>query len=132
MESLNHSNNRSYQISQLCESVAICEALAGDRFNWGNGTETHPAFLVYLGCRQDEVPAYIKTLNTFYRCCWCEIRQPKHLKEFEAEIKIRGMQRYTDTQAWGLDYLVESEEAKHLGCDYDEYIYYATGYLPRW
>ena len=121
-----------YQISQLCESVAICEALAGDRFKWGNGTEIHPAFLVFLGCDKDEVPGYIKTLNTLYRCCWCEIRQPKHLKSFEAEIKIRGMVRYSDTNAFGLDYLVESEGAKHFGCDYDEYLYYTSGVMQRW
>ena len=62
MNILKHSP--SYQIQKLAESVAICEAFAGDRFKWGNGTETHPAFLVYLGCDKDEVPAYIKTLNT--------------------------------------------------------------------
>ena len=125
MISLNHFNNRSYQISQLCESVAICEALAGDRFNWNNSTETHPAFLVYLGCRQDEVPGYIKTFNIFYRCCWCEIRQPKYLKKFEAEIKIREMQRESDSYAFGLDDLLKSEEAKHFGSDY------TTGVMQR-
>jgi hypothetical protein len=44
----------SFQITQLAESVAICESLARERFNWNNG----------------------------------------------------------------LDYLVESEQAKHFGCDY--------------
>jgi hypothetical protein len=118
MTILNQSANQSYQISQLGESVAICEALAGDHFNWNNGTETSPAFLVYVGCRQDEVPGYIKTFNIFYRCYWCEIRQPKYLKEFEAEIKIRGMQRESDSYAFGLDDLLKSEEAKHFGSDY--------------
>ncbi len=82
-----------FEVTKLCQSVAICEALVGDRFYWKNATETEPAFIVYLGCKQDEVPAYIKTFNTFYRIEWCEVRQSKHLLEFEAEIKIRGMQR---------------------------------------
>ena len=113
MSILKHSPHQSFRVTQLCKSVAICEAFAGDRFNWNNGTETHPAFLVYLGCRQEEVPGYIKTFNIFYRCYWCEIRQPKYLKEFEAEIKVRGMQRESDSYAFGLDDLLQSEEAKH-------------------
>ena len=132
MSQQDYSKHQSFQIQKLAESVAICEALAGDRFNWGNGTETDPAFLVYLGCKQDEVAGYIKTLNTFYRCCWCEIRQPKHLSGFEAEIKIRGMQRESDTYAFGLDYLVESQQAKHFGCNDDLYDYYTTGVMQRW
>ena len=122
----------SFKIVQLCQSVAICEALKGDKHGWGNATETQPAFVTYLGCKKDEVAGYIKTFNTFYRCYWCEIRQPKYLSGFEAEIKIGGMQREADTHAFGLDYLLESEEAKHIGCNYDEYQYYTTGVMQRW
>ena len=122
----------SFKVTQLCESVAICEAVKGDRHGWGNATETEPAFITYLGCKKDEVAGYIKTLNIFYRCYWCEVRKPKYLKGFEAEIKIRGMQRYSDTNAFGLDYLVESEQAKHFGADFDEYQHYATGVMQRW
>jgi len=130
----------SFKVTQLCASVAICEAIKGgaaalasrDRYGWGNGTETEPAFLVYLGCKKDEVKGYIRTLNTFYRCEWCEVRSPKHLKGFEAEIKIRGMQRYTDCNTWGLDHLVESQEWKEFGCSEEEYNHYTTGYMPRW
>jgi hypothetical protein len=111
----------SFNVTQLCKSVALCEAFVGDRFNWNNSTETHSAFLVYLGCSQDEVPSYIKTFNIFYRCYWCEIRQPKYLTEFEAEIKVRGMQRESDSYAFGLDDLLKSEEAKHFSCDYHQY-----------
>lgn len=125
------SPNGSFKVTQLCESVAICEA-PKDPHGWGNATDTEPAFMVYVGCKKDEVKGYVQTFNTFYRTEWCEVRKSKHLKGFEAEIKIRGMQRYSDTSAFGLDYLVESEEAKHFGADYDEYNYYATGYLPRW
>ncbi|MBE9170870.1 hypothetical protein IQ238_26275 [Pleurocapsales cyanobacterium LEGE 06147] len=122
----------SFKVTQLCVSVAICEAVNGDRYGWGNSTETEPAFMVYLGCSQKEVASYIKTFNTFYRCEWCEVRKPKHLQGFEAEIKIRGMQRYSNANAFGLDYLVECEESKHFGADEDEYNYYTTGYMPRW
>ena len=94
---------RSFQIPQLAPRVAICEA-SEDIHNWENATEDEPAFLVYLGCQADEVEGYIKTLNTFYRCYFCEVRKPKHLKDFEAEIKVRGMQRYSDSNAFGLDY----------------------------
>ncbi len=122
----------SFKVTQLCQNVAICEATKEDRHNWGNATETEPAFLVYLGCSEAKISGYLKTINTFYRCSWSEIRKPKYLKNFEAEIKIRGMQRYADTHAFGLDYLVESESAKHIGCNSDEYDYYATGYQTRW
>jgi len=44
--SILESAHQSFQVSQLCESVAIGEALAGDHFNWGNGTETNPAMEV--------------------------------------------------------------------------------------
>jgi hypothetical protein len=130
--SLKVSPHGSFKVSQLCKNVAICEAVKGDRHNWDNATETEPAFLVYLGCNEAEISGYLKTINTFYRCSWSEIRKPKYLSEFEAEIKIRGMQRYADSSAFGLDYLVESESAKHIGCNSDEYNYYTTGYMPRW
>ena len=122
----------SIKVTQLSKSVAISEERKGDRFNWGNGTESEPAFLVYLGCREEEISGYLKTLNTFYRCSWSEIRKPKYLRELTAEIKIRGMQRYSDSQALGLDYLIESESAKQIGCDPEEYDYYTTGVRAHW
>ncbi len=78
----------SFKVTQLCESVVICEAIKGetfgsrlrDRHNWGNGTETEPPFLVYIGCSEAEISGYLKTINTFYRCSWSEIRKPKHLR----------------------------------------------------
>lgn len=39
MTILTKSLNQSFRVTQLCESVAICEALASDRFNWNNGGE---------------------------------------------------------------------------------------------
>jgi hypothetical protein len=122
----------SFKVTQLCESVAICEAVKGDRYNWGNGTDTEPAFVTYLGCQRKELEGHVKTLKTFYRCELCEVRQPKYLKEFEVEIKIRGMQRESDTHAWGLDDLVKSQELREMCCDSDEYDYYTTGTQQRW
>ena len=113
-QKLNVLSYGSFKVSQLSKSVAICEAIKSDRHNWGNATETEPAFIVYLGCNEAEISGYLKTINTFYRCYWNEIRKPKYLKNFQAEIKVSGMQRYADTHAFGLDYLVESESAKHI------------------
>ena len=110
--SLKVSPHGSFKVSQLCKRVVICEALKGDRYEWGNATETEPAFLVYLGCTEAELSGYLKTINTFYRCEWCEVRKPKYLTDFTAEIKIRGMQRYADTHAFGLDSLVNTESLK--------------------
>ena len=129
---MKESQHGSFKLTQLCQSVVIYEALNGDPLGWGNEEYDQPAFLVYLGCSQNEVKGYLKTLNTFFRIDWCEVRQPKYLSEFEAEIKIRGMQREADTYAFGLDYLLESEEAKHFGCDDDLYEYYTTGVMQRW
>ncbi len=52
---LKTSKHGSFQVTQLCQSVAICEAVKGDRYGWGNSTDSEPAFLVYIGCKKDEV-----------------------------------------------------------------------------
>ncbi len=130
-QKLKVSPHGNFQVTQLCDSLAICEAKV-DRHNWGNATETEPAFLVYLGCRKDEVAGIIKTLNTFYQCYWCEVRKPKYLKGFEAEIKIRGVQRESDDNAYGLDYLLLRENDFDPVEDFDEINYYSTGYMPKW
>lgn len=126
------SPNGSFKVTQLCESIAICEAIKGDRNGWNNATETEPAFVTYFGCQKLEAAEYIETFLTLYRALSCEIRSPKYLKDFEAEIKICGMQRYSDMTTFGLDYLLEREQEKYFGCNYDEYLYYSSGYLPRW
>ena len=83
--------------------------------------ETISPFIVYLGCGHEEVSGYLKTLLTFYRCSDCKIKfPPQYLVQFESEIKVCGMQRYSDEVAFGLDYLIESEEVKHLGINWDE------------
>ncbi len=127
---LKTSKHGSFQVTQLCENVAICEAKIY-RHNWGNATETEPAFIVYLGCRKDEVAEKINYINNALGCYWLEIRKPKYLKGFEAEIKIRGMQRESDNNAYGLDYLIWKEN-NYEYLEEDEYNYYLTGHQPRW
>ncbi len=119
-----------FQVTKLSETVAICEAQE-DRYNWGNATEDKPAFIVYLGCKKDEVAEKIRYLNNALGCYWCEVRQPKYLKDFEAEIKIRGMQRNSDDETNGLDFLLWAENDFNY-IESDEYSYYTTGYMPRW
>lgn len=121
----------SFEVNKLCHSVAICEAVKGDRHNWGNGTDTEPAFVVYLGCKKDEVAEKIRYINNALGCYWCEVRQPKYLKGFEAEIKIRGMQRNSDEETNGLDFLLWAENDFNY-IDSDEYDALTTDYQARW
>ena len=121
----------SFKVRGLCQSVAICEAVKGDRLNWGNGTDTEPAFIVYLGCKKEEVASKIGYINNALGCYWCEVRQPKYLRNFEAEIKIRGMIRHSTEERNGLDFLVWSENDFNY-IESDEYDYYVTGHQPRW
>ena len=62
-QKLKVSPHGSFKVSQLCKSVAICEAVKGARHNWGNATETEPAFIVYLGCKKDEIAEKIAYIN---------------------------------------------------------------------
>ncbi len=106
---LEQSKHSLYRITKLADNIAICEAKRGDRYRWNNGTETDSAFITYLGCNKNEVPMWIEKLNNFYHCYWIEVRKPKHLKKFEAELKIRGMRRCSDMDSLGLDLLVKSQ-----------------------
>lgn len=107
-----------FQVNQLCESVAIRKV---------NGNHnTNPTFIVYLGCQKDEEANYLEILQDHYHCHSCEVRQPQHLKEFEVELKIQGIKRYSNSEGLGLDHLIESEQDKHFGCNYDEYLYFST------
>ena len=127
---LKTSPHGNFQITQLCQSVAICEAKK-DKHNWGNATEDKPAFLVYVGCQKEEIAEKIAYINKALSCYWCEVRKPKYLKGFEAEIKIRGMQRHSDEETNGLDFLLWSQNDFNY-IEEDEYNYYVTGHQPRW
>ena len=119
-----------FQIVPICKNIVICEARV-DRHNWGNATGNELAFLAYVGCQKNEVPRLVKTLNTFYELYWCEVRKPKYFKEYESEVKIRGMKRYSDKYGFGLDHLISSEGLDNHQISSDEYDYYTTGYMPR-
>ena len=119
-----------FQVTKLLETVAICEAQT-DRHNWGNATEDKPAFIVYLGCKKDEVAEKIRYLNNALGCYWCEVRKPKYLKDFEAEIKVRDMIRYSTEERNGLDFLLWAENDYEY-IELDEYNYYVSDYMPRY
>ncbi len=44
---LETSPHGSFQVVRLARSVAICEAVKGDRYGWGNATNSDPAFITY-------------------------------------------------------------------------------------
>ncbi len=46
MSILQKSPHQSFRVTQLAHSIAICEALNGDRYDWGNAEDDQPAFLV--------------------------------------------------------------------------------------
>lgn len=98
-----------FSIIQLSSSLAICEAYK-DIHQWGNEWEDLPAFIAYVGCNSEEVWGIVRTLKRFYRVSEddIEIRKPKYLNNSEREIKVRGLQRKTDSEAWGLDSLMMS------------------------
>ncbi|MGB5635642.1 MAG: hypothetical protein WBM86_23080 [Waterburya sp.] len=129
-QKLKVSPHGNFQVTQLSETIAICEAKE-DRHNWGNATEDKPAFIVYLGCKKDEVAEKIRYLNNALGCYWCEVRKPKYLKDFEAEIKVRDMIRYSTEERNGLDFLLWAENDYDY-IELDEYNYYVSDYMPRY
>ncbi len=82
----------SFIVTQLSENIVICEDIHNKQ-KWGNATEDKPAFMVYLGCSREEAKGTMHTFNNLYGCQWCEVRNPKYLKDFECEIKVKGMNR---------------------------------------
>jgi hypothetical protein len=99
----------SFQVTQILPDVAICEAINDDRYNWGNATEDKPAFLVYVGCSREDVAENIRYLNEALGCYFCEVRKARYLSNCEMEIKVRDMQRYSDDDRNGLDFLLWSK-----------------------
>lgn len=141
----------SFRISQICKTLAICEADTGDRYGWGNAEGSEPAFIAYLGCAKDEVAEKIRWINQTTGCYLCEVRKAKYLNT-EMEIKIRDLKRYNDEDFYGLEYIawVENgydpigydpygllEEKPVYGLktettDYDTYNYHTGGHWVRW
>jgi hypothetical protein len=112
----------SFTVTQLCENIVICEDI-NDKQGWGNATKNKPAFLVYFGCQKDEVSDYVEFFNHLYGCEWCEVRKPKYLKQFESEIKIKGMTRNS------LNYLVKKQIKSLVNFDLSDEILEAAQLL---
>ena len=73
--------------------------------------------IVYLGCNVNETEAYLRSISNYYRCRKMTVGEPKHVTGFEREIVIRGMQLKSDSDAFGLDILVNGEILKHWDKD---------------
>ena len=114
----------SFTVTQLCENIVICEDIHNKQ-KWGNATEEQPAFMVYLGCSKNEISGYVQTFNNLYGCKWCEVRKPKYLKDFECEIKVKGMSRL------GLNYLVQEQNLSDYSFDFKDEIFEAAQLLKQ-
>jgi hypothetical protein len=100
-----------FKFTELLPGLVICEALAGIH-SWNDATANTPAFLVCLGYN---VPTERDEWITKLRLVWKiegEIldRPSQRVKGYWHELKIRGMQRYSDPNVFELDYLSESQD----------------------
>jgi hypothetical protein len=105
-----------FTFTELLPGLAICEA-AQDIHRWGNGTEVEPAFLVYLGYNiPQERDEWIARLRSIWSIDTdITYRASQRVNGYWHEIKIRGMQRYSDPAVFDLDFLSES---KQYGLDF--------------
>jgi hypothetical protein len=98
-----------FEFTELLPGLVICEAIQ-DIHSWNNATANRSAFLVYLGYN---IPAERDEWISRLRLIWKidrEIvdRPSRRVNGYWQEIKIRGMQRYSDPAVFELDYLSES------------------------
>lgn len=105
-----------FKFTELLPGLVICEA-AQDIHRWGNGTEVNPAFLVYLGYNiPQERDEWIARLRSIWSIDTdITYRASQRVNGYWHEIKIRGMQRYSDPAVFDLDFLSES---KQYGLDF--------------
>jgi hypothetical protein len=98
-----------FKFTELLPGLAICEA-AQDIHHWGNSTDLDPAFLVYLGYNiPQERDEWIARLRSIWSIDTdITYRASQRVNGYWHEIKIRGMQRYSDPAVFDLDYLSES------------------------
>jgi hypothetical protein len=108
----------------LLPGLVICESIEknnDDRFidirSWGNATAKQPPFLVYLGYNSpQERDDYISQLRRIWQIDTdLTYRAAQRVTGYWYEIKIRGMQRYSDPAVFDLDYL---SEGKIYGLDF--------------
>jgi hypothetical protein len=99
-----------FEFHELLPGLVICEA-SRDLHGWGNATAKAPAFLVYLGYNSPtERDEWITKLRLIWKIEGEILDRPsQRVKGCWHEIKIRGMQRYSDPNVFDLDYLSESQ-----------------------
>lgn len=113
--------DNSFTFTELLPSLVICEA-SRDIHNWGNAEGDCPAFLTYIGYNiPQEREDWIVQLQMFWKISIENIsyRQSTRVKGYWWEIKIRGMQRFSEPEVFDLDYLTES---KQYGLDFLQYL----------
>jgi hypothetical protein len=106
-----------FPCKELLPGLVICESIDGDPHSWGNATDRQPPFLVYLGYNSpQERDDYIAQLRHIWKIdTEITYRAAKRVTGYWYEIKIRGMQRYSDPAVFDLEYLSESQD---YGLDY--------------
>jgi hypothetical protein len=99
-----------FKFTQLLPGLVICEAPPENPHAWNNATADQPAFVVYLGYNiAPERVKWIAQLRSIWKIS-TEItdRSSQRVSGYWHEIKIRGIQRYSDSDVFALDYLSES------------------------
>ena len=105
-----HMVQKGFTFTELLPGLAICDAPAEDPHGWGNAHADEPAFLVYLGYNiPQERNDWIARLRLIWKIDGEIVYRPsQRVSGYWHEIKIRGMQRYSDPAVFDLDYLSES------------------------
>jgi hypothetical protein len=111
------STAQDFEFIELLPGLVICEAPIDDPHSWGNAHINKPAFLVYLGYNiPQERDEWIARLREIWKIdTQIMYRGAKRVSNYSYEIKVRGMQRYSDPTVFELDYLNES---KQYGLDF--------------
>ena len=99
-----------FTFKELLPGLVICEAPLKDPHGWGNAHADEPSFLVYLGYNSpQERDEWIAKLRLIWDICGEIVYRPsQRVSGYWHEIKIWGMQRYSDPTVFDLDYLSES------------------------
>jgi hypothetical protein len=108
---------KGFTCSEILPGLVICEAPADDPHAWGNANADRPAFLVYLGYNiPQERDDWIIQLRSIWGISGEIVYRPSYrVSGYWHEIKVRGMQRYSDPSVFDLDYLSKS---KQYGLDF--------------
>ena len=110
-----------FKFNELLRGLVICKAPRDIR-GWGNATAKTPAFLLYLGYNTPvERDEWVSKLRLTWNIESKILDRPsRRVKSYSHELKIRGMQRYSDPTVFDLDYLSESQ---NYGLDFLVYLW---------